>query len=365
MTTLQTINSLGQSIWYDNIQRELLVNGELQRLIDLGVTGVTSNPTIFEKAIVGSTAYDDALRQLLPHVATVEEVYETLALEDIRHTADLLRPVYDRTHGADGYVSLEVSPRLAHNTAGTLAEAQRLFAALDRPNVMIKIPGTVAGIPAIMQAIGAGININVTLLFSLEQYAAVIDAYMEGLELLLAQGGDVRQMASVASFFVSRVDTLVDKALQQRGNTNLQGTIAIANAKLAYARFQELFRGERWAQLAARGARVQRPLWASTGTKNAAYSDTLYVDHLIGRDTVNTMPPATLLATLDHATVAATLEAGLDQARHQIAQLQDLDIDLPAITRQLQEDGVAAFAASFESVMTGIAAKCERLLVAS
>jgi transaldolase len=361
MTTLHGIQQLGQSIWYDNMRRSMLDNGELVHLIEQGVTGITSNPTIFEKAIVGSTDYDDELRELVQDTSA-GDIYEILALADIRRAADLLRPVYDRTGGTDGYVSLEVSPTLARDTEGTVAEAQRLFTALDRPNVMIKIPGTPEGIPAIARSIGAGLNINVTLLFSLGQYEAVIDAYMDGLERLAASGGDVGSIASVASFFVSRVDTLVDKELEQHGNSDLQGTIAVANAKLAYARFKELFSGERWQKLAQQGARVQRPLWASTGTKNPAYSDTLYVDTLIGEHTVNTMPPATLNATLDHGTPALTLESGIEEARSQVARLRDLNIDLDAITQQLQDDGVAAFAKSFESLISGIAEKRERLL---
>lgn len=361
MTKLHELNRLGQSIWYDNIRRALLDNGEMQALIEAGVTGVTSNPTIFEKAIVGSSDYDTELRQLIAAGMPVGAIYEKLAIADIQRTADLLRPVYERTGGADGYVSLEVSPTLAHDTEGTIAEARRLFAALERPNVMIKIPATPAGIPAITSAIASGINVNVTLIFSLAQYEAVANAYIAGLEQRAAAGGDVAKIASVASFFVSRVDTKVDKALEQRGNTDLLGTIAIANAKLAYARFKEIFSGARWETLAARGARVQRPLWASTGTKNPRYPDTLYVDGLSGPDTVNTVPPATLQALLDHATVAATLESGVDEARARIARLAELGIDFDTITAELLDEGVASFAKSFEDLMEGIAAKCGSL----
>jgi transaldolase len=362
MTKIHELNTLGQSVWYDNMRRSLLDNGELQQLIDAGVTGVTSNPTIFEKAIVDSDDYDNDLRRLVAEDTPVGEIYETLAMDDIRRTADMLRPIYERTDGVDGYVSLEVSPTLAHDTEGTIAEAKRLFAALDRPNVMIKIPATPEGIPAIAQSIGAGININVTLIFSLAQYEAVVGAYMDGLEMLAQAGGDVSKIASVASFFVSRVDSMVDKELEQRGVSDLQGTIAVANAKMAYERFRELFSGARWQALAEHGARVQRPLWASTGTKNPNYSDTLYVDSLIGPDTVNTAPPATISTFLDHGTPAATLESGVNEAREQVERLRDLEISLEAITQQLQEKGVESFAQSFASLMEGIAAKRERLL---
>jgi transaldolase len=360
MTNLHDLNKRGQSIWYDNIQRSLLNNGELQQLIDAGVTGVTSNPTIFEKAIVGSSDYDDDFIKLVDQAAP-KEIYEALAIDDIQRTADLLRPVYEKTGGFDGYVSLEVSPTLAHDTDGTIAEAQRLYRAVDRPNVMIKIPATPAGVPAIAYSISQGININVTLIFSLAQYEAVANAYIEGLERLAQQGGDVSTVASVASFFVSRVDSLVDKQLEQHGVHDLQGTIAIANAKVAYARFREIFSGPRWEKLAQQGAREQRPLWASTGTKNPDYPDTLYVDNLIGPCTVDTMPPATLSAYMDHGTVSETLETKVDEAQAQLERLRKAGIDMDAVTRQLQDDGVAAFANSFESLIDGIAQKRDRL----
>jgi transaldolase/glucose-6-phosphate isomerase len=361
MSRLHELNQHGQSMWYDNMRRALLEHGELQRLIDDGVTGVTSNPTIFEKAIVGSADYDETLRQLAADTSA-GEIYETLALEDIRRTADMLRPIYESTDGADGYVSLEVSPKLARDTEGTIAEARRLYAALERPNVMIKIPATPEGIPAIAQSIGAGININVTLIFSLAQYEAVANAYLEGLETLAAAGGDLSKIASVASFFVSRVDGMVDKELEQRGNTELQGQIAIANAKVAYARFKEIFGDDRFQQLADQGARVQRPLWASTGVKNPSYPDTLYVDTLIGPNTVSTSPPPTISAFLDHGTVANTLEQEVVRAHQQIASLRDLGIDLDAITQTLQDKGVDSFAQSFESLMEGIERKRQHIL---
>lgn len=361
MTKLHELTQRGQSIWYDNIRRALIDSGELQALLDNGVVGVTSNPTIFEKAIAGSTDYDDAIRRLVADGKSDAEIYEALAIEDIQRTADLLRPIYDRTNGVDGYVSMEVSPTLAHDTEGTIAEARRLNAALARPNVMIKVPATPAGIPAIEALIGEGININVTLIFGLDAYEDVAAAYMAGLERLHAVGGDVGQVASVASFFVSRVDSAVDKALADMNNTALPGKIAVANAKAAFARARQIFAGERWRKLAGRGGRVQRLLWASTGTKNPDYPDTLYLDELIGPDTVNTVPPATLNAFLDHGTVASTLGQGGDRAQAQLEALAGLGIDLKAIARTLQEEGVASFAESFASLMAGVAQKRAQL----
>ncbi len=362
MTKLQDMAKLGQAIWLDYIRRSFISSGDLQALVDEGLRGVTSNPTIFEKAIAGSTDYDEALQDLVEQGKTTQQVYEALTLEDIQLTADVLRPVYDQTRGVDGYVSLEVNPSLANDTQGTIVEAHRLFAALDRPNVMIKVPATSAGIPAIEALIGAGINVNATLIFSLAQYEVVAEAYVAGLEKLVAGGRDVSRVASVASFFVSRVDVAVDRALKERGGSELQGKIAIASSKVAYARFRKLFSGPRWDQLAAQGARVQRVLWASTSTKNPSYSDTLYVDSLIGPDTVNTVPPATLNAFRDHGTVAPALEVGLAQARAQLDRLAELGVDLEGVTHKLQDEGVAKFAKSFESLMTTIAEKREQLL---
>jgi len=361
MGKIHELAQLGQSIWYDNIRRALLDSGELQSLVEAGVSGVTSNPSIFEKAIAGSADYDQAIIVLAKEGKSAQEIFEALALQDIQRAADLLRPVYDDTKGLDGYVSLEVSPTLAHDTAGTISEARRLFSALDRPNVMIKVPATPAGVPAIETLIGEGININVTLIFSLAHYEAVAHAYLAGLEKLAAAGGELSQVASVASFFISRVDSAVDRALEQKGNDSLQGKIGIANAKAAYARFHQLFSSERWQKLAKQGAQVQRPLWASTSTKNPLYPDTLYVDQLVGLDTVNTVPPATLLNFMDHGTAASTLETGLAEAQSQLAQLAKLDIDLEAITQQLQDDGVASFANSFQTLMDSIAQKRDQL----
>jgi transaldolase/glucose-6-phosphate isomerase len=361
MIKLHELAEQGQSIWYDNIRRALIEQGELAELLTLGVTGVTSNPTIFEKAIAGSMDYDTAIATLTAQGKTVEEIYEALTLDDIQRTADLLRPIYDRTDGADGYVSLEVRPTLAHDTQGTVAEARILWANLGRPNVMIKVPATSAGIPAIITLVGEGINVNVTLIFALATYEAVANAYIAGLEQLAVHGGDVRRVASVASFFISRIDTAVDAELARRGNTALPGKIAIANAKLAYAHFRKLFSGARWEKLAQNGARVQRPLWASTGAKNPSYPATLYIDQLIGADTVNTVPPAALTAFIEHGTVAATLTGGLDEARAQLTELKQLGIDLDAITQQLQDEGVASFAKSFQALLESVAMKRQQL----
>ncbi len=361
MTVLHELAALGQSIWYDNIRRGLLDSGEFQILLDRGVLGVTSNPKIFEKAIAQSDDYDEAMQALIASGAAVNDIYEALAMEDIKRAADMLRPIYDRTDGLDGYVSLEVSPLLAHDTGETIAQARRLFRTLGRPNVMIKVPATPAGMSAIKALIGEGININVTLIFSLRQYEAVTEAYLAGLEALVAAGGDPHRVASVASFFVSRVDSKVDKLLEAKGATALLGKTAIANSKVVYARFKEIFAGSRWQALASKGARVQRPLWASTSTKNPAYPDTMYVDELIGPHTVNTVPPVTLEAILDHGRVALTLEADLDAAWAQLAALAGLGIDLDAVTQELQDEGVEAFARSFESLLASVEAKRAQL----
>ena len=358
MATIKELSDLGQAIWLDHIRRSFVVGGELEGWINRGVRGVTSNPSILEKAVDSSSDYDQDLPRLAKEGRSPEEIYEALVLEDIGRAADVLRPVHDAT--GDGYVSLEVSPALAYDTAGTVASAKDLFAKLGRPNVLIKVPGTKEGIPAIEELIAHGLNVNVTLLFSLAMYEASAEAYIKGLEKRLAGGKDISRVASVASFFVSRVDTMADKELEQRGNTELLGKIAIANAKIAYARFREIFRGPRWDKLASRGARVQRPLWASTSTKNPKYPDTLYVDELIGPHTVNTVPPATLEAFLDHGKVALTLERGLGEAKAQLARLKGLGISLEAITEQLTTDGVKLFADSFDTLMATIAGKSKQ-----
>ncbi|MDQ3208720.1 MAG: transaldolase, partial [Gemmatimonadota bacterium] len=298
---------LGQSIWLDDLRRGMLGSGELAGLIAAGLRGMTSNPTIFELAISKSTDYDEELERLAASGRSDAEIFEALAVEDVGAAADLFRPVYDGSNGADGFVSIEVSPGLARDTEGTIAEAERLWRALDRPNVMIKIPGTQEGWPAIERCLTNGININITLLFSVEHYLKVADAYLSALEARVSKGEPVDRLASVASFFVSRVDTEVDARLARSDKPaakELAGTIGIANARLAYAAFEEIKASDRWRRLAAKGATVQRPLWASTGTKNPAYSDVLYLDQLIGRDTVNTVPPDTLHKFDEHGTVA-------------------------------------------------------------
>jgi transaldolase/glucose-6-phosphate isomerase len=365
MNPLKELAAEGQSIWLDYIRRNLIRSGELKRLVeDDGVRGVTSNPTIFEKAIAGSTDYDEALRALLAKGPNDEvgKLYEPLAIEDIQMAADVLRPVYDATGGDDGYVSLEVSPHLAHDTQGTISEAKRLRAAVDRPNIMIKVPGTPEGVPAFEQLIADGVNVNVTLMFSMAHYEAVARAYVKGLE----RCADPAKVASVASFFVSRVDTAVDKALESLGTKQalaLLGKIAIANSKIVYERFLQIFHGEGFAALRQRGARVQRPLWASTGTKNPKYSDVLYVENLIGPETVNTLPPETLNAFKDHGRVIRdAVRENLDEAAAALGRLKAVGIDLNAITEKLQQDGVAAFAASFDQLMAALENKRKSML---
>ena len=357
MGKLHDLAGLGQAIWFDYIQRSLISSGELARLIEQGVRGVTSNPTIFEKAIAGSRDYDDALRRSAKAGKSTMEIYEELVLRDILLTSDLFLPVYVETRGQDGYVSLEVSPELAYDTEKTVIEGRRLFDALDRPNVMIKVPATDAGIAAVEELISQGVNVNVTLLFSISQYIKAAQAYLAGLEKRLAAGLEISSLASVASFFVSRVDTSVDAELERAGNRELLGKAAIANAKIAYAHFKEIFSGSRWEHLAGSGAHVQRLLWASTGTKNPAYSKTLYVDKLIGPHTVNTLPPATLGMFLEHGQVSPTLDAGLEQAKEQIEKIKQLGINLDDITARLEAEGVKSFAASFHALINSISQK--------
>ncbi len=361
---LKELLKYGQSIWLDYIRRNLITSGELQRLIgEDGLRGVTSNPAIFEKAIDGSADYDEAIRLKLSLDPRTEigVLYETLVEHDVRMAADILRPIYDETGGGDGYVSLEVSPRLAHDTAATVAEAQRLWKAVDRPNIMIKVPTTREGIPAVEKLIAGGININITLMFSLSHYEAVAQAYLRGLE----QCPDPRRVASVASFFVSRVDTVVDRALDAIAKPEaaaLKGKIAVANAKAVYQRFREIFDGKVFANLRKRGARVQRVLWASTGTKNPTYSDVLYVQELIGADTINTVPPATLNAFRDHGQPRASLQENLAGARAALEGLKGLGIDLEKVGEQLQADGVAAFETSFNDLLAGLEKKRKAIL---
>ena len=361
MAELRELAKLGQSIWLDYISRSLLASGELQELIDSGLRGVTSNPAIFEKAIDNSSDYDDDIRELTSSGKSVDEIYESLTMGDVRSAAELMRRVYDDTDGLDGYVSLEVNPKLAHDTNGTIAEARHLFGKLGLPNVLIKVPATAAGIPAIKTLIGEGVNINVTLIFSLAQYKEVAEAYIAGLEKRAEAGKDVTGIASVASVFVSRLDAAVDSALEEIGNSELQGKIAAANARIIYAHFREAFSGPRWERLTGLGARVQRPLWASTSTKNPDYPDTLYVDSLIGPNTVNTVPPATLQAFLSHGQAKTMLEADPEESRAQLSGLADLGVDIDAVNEKLLADGVDSFARAFETLIANIAKKREKL----
>ena len=359
---------LGQSIWYDNVRRGLLVSGEIAELIKAGVTGLTSNPTIFEKAISESSDYDEALMAMAMKGHTAEEAFEELAITDIRNVADLLRQVYDDTHGCDGYASLEVSPSLAHNTNATVAEALRLFTKLDRPNVMVKVPATAEGIPAIQQLISKGVNINVTLLFDLEAYRNVRNAYSAGLEQLRASGADLSKVASVASFFVSRVDTAIDALLEtkiQNGDSGFEyllGKAAIANATLAYRDFRHTVSEQRFRSLQQDGAQVQRPLWASTGTKNPSYSDVLYIERLIGPDTVNTAPPATMANFLDHGQVKPTIADYIEEAERVMADLETAGISITEVTEKLLSDGVKSFTDSFNALIANVEEKKNHLL---
>ncbi|HZC04035.1 MAG TPA: transaldolase, partial [Ktedonobacterales bacterium] len=370
---LHTVYELGQSVWYDNIRRGLITSGELQRLIDEdAVVGVTSNPTIFEKAIGGSADYDDALRTLVSKgVRDPRKIFEALAVEDIQNAADILRPIYDRTKGYDGYISLEVAPDQANSTEGTIADAGRLFADVNRPNVMIKIPATAEGIPAIEQMIYEGVNINVTLIFSLDVYQQVTEAYIRGLERRKAEGKPVDGIASVASFFVSRVDTMIDKQLddkisatsdpaEQEKLRELRGKAAIANARLAYEKYEQIFHGERFAALREAGAQTQRCLWASTSTKNPSYRDVIYVEELIGPETVDTMPPQTIVAFQDHGIPERTL-GEYDEARATMDQLASAGVDMGQVTKQLELDGVKSFADSFTSLLNSTAQKTAKL----
>jgi len=367
MNTVQQLLTAGQSIWYDNIQRKLLQNGELAGMIDRGeIRGVTSNPTIFMNAITKSQDYDQSLLPLAGSGLSDEEIFFSLAIEDIQSAADLFRPLYRQSHAGDGYVSLEVSPFLANDSERTLEQVQKLWQRVNRPNLMIKIPATGAGLPAITEAIALGINVNVTLIFSLERYRAVMDAYMKGLEKRIEKGLPVDSIASVASFFVSRVDTNIDSQLQkwiaagapQAGKAaKLLGKAAIANAKLAYADFEQVFSTERFKKLKAHGARLQRPLWASTSTKNPAYRDVMYVEELIGRDTVNTVPPQTLVAFLDHGLVRPSLTENVEAARQVLADLEALGIAMDVVTLQLEEEGVKSFSDAFTVLLEAIKAR--------
>jgi transaldolase len=367
---LKQLDKYGQSVWHDYIRRKEILSGELKKRIDEdGLLGVTSNPSIFEKAIAGSDDYDESIRQYVAEGLDAPKIFEKLAIEDIQKATDEFRGVFEKTGGRDGYVSLEVSPLLAHDTKGSLEEARHLFAAVKRPNLMIKIPGTKEGLPAIEQALTEGININITLLFGLERYAEVANIYLKALEKRVADGKPIEKAASVASVFVSRIDTLVDEKLEARlaaGKTpeerkkveSLAGRVAVANTKLIYQKYKEIFLTPRFEELAKKSARVQRPLWGSTSTKNPNYSDILYVQELIGRDTVNTMPTATIDAYRDHGKPEAdTIEQGLDEARRVIAALPGVGIDLRAVTQKLEDNGVEAFANDYKKLLASIEEK--------
>lgn len=368
---LVELQQYGQSPWYDTISRGMITSGEIARLIEEdGLRGMTSNPAIFEKAIAGSRDYANALGQLAATGRSPIEIYEAIAIQDIQWTADVLSTVYESTEGRDGYISLEVSPHLAHDTQGTIDEALRLAAEVGRPNLMVKVPGTVAGLPAIEHLIGEGLNVNITLLFSVENYIEVSIAYMAGLERLASRGGNLGEVASVASFFVSRIDTMVDNLIEKRlgevksaaerlALRSLRGRVAIANAKLAYSHYRELVASERWQKLAAGGAQTQRLLWASTSTKDPDYRDVLYVEQLIGADTVNTMPEATLIAFRDHGLLAATLEDRVEEAEDVMSGLGELGISMKDVTDTLQKDAVSLFVEPFDKLLSTIEAQCE------
>jgi transaldolase len=353
---LHQLSALGQSVWIDNLSRTLLHSGGLaQKMEGDAVTGVTSNPTIFQKAIAEGSAYDDQMRDLLEHEDDAKEIFVALAGRDIGEACDLMRNVWDDGKGLRGWVSFEVDPTLANDTDGTVAEAKRLSGLVDKPNLYIKIPATKPGLPAIEEMIAAGQSINVTLIFSIERHREVMNSYIRGLERLVESGGDPAGVASVASYFVSRVDTEADKRLAD--HPELQGKLAVANAKLAYQSWKEVFAGERWAALEARGASKQWCLWASTSTKNPAYRDVMYVEDLIGPDTVNTMPPETIEAFQDHGEVALTIEDGLDQARNVFEDVEAAGVSVDDVTRVLEEEGVQKFSDSFAELLDGIRAK--------
>jgi transaldolase len=374
-TRLHQLQQLGQSPWIDVVTRDFVRSGQLQQLVERGIRGLTANPTIFHKAVASSSAYDASIADLAVAGADASRIYEALIVDDIRAAADVLRPLYDQTKGADGFASIEVSPKLASDTQATIAEARMYAQAINRPNVFVKVPATEAGIPAIEQLIGEGININITLIFGIEYYEQVMEAYLAGLERLAAAGQPLDRVASVASFFVSRVDTEVDKRLDalkvaaqddahRRALDTLVGKAAIANARLAYQRFQTTFGSARFAALKARGARVQRPLWASTSTKNPRYRDVLYVEELIGPDTVNTMPLATVAAFEDHGRVARTIDTDVGGADAAMQTLQDVGIAIKDVTDTLQVEGVRLFTAALENLYACIEEKRATLLAA-
>lgn len=362
-----TLESFGQSIWMDYLRRESITSGELQRLIDEdGLSGVTSNPSIFEKAIAESHDYDSSIHAQAQNGKTAAEIYESLTVDDIQHVAGLLLPTFERTNGQDGFVSLEVSPHLAHDTDGTILEARRLWSLVDRPNAMIKVPATAAGLPAIRQLIGEGLNINITLLFGLPRYREVVEAYLSGLEILRSRGKPLHRASSVASFFLSRIDTLIDPVFESMAKADspnspyaarLSGTIAIASARVAYQIYKESFYSARFKSLSNEGARPQRLLWASTSTKNPAYPDTRYVDALIGPETINTLPLETLNAYRDHGLPGPTLDHRIPEARQVLRCLAMIGLDLDAFTQQLEDEGVKKFIQAYDKLITSIQEK--------
>jgi transaldolase len=363
---LHQLSKLGQSVWIDYLSRDMLRSGELARLMEEdAVVGVTSNPTIFQKALSAGDAYDEQLREALEEERDPKELFIRLAAQDVGDACDVLRPVWDDGAGRDGYVSIEVDPTLAYDTEATTAQAARLHALVDRPNLLVKIPATKPGLPAIEDMIAKGKSINVTLIFSLERYVEVAEAYIRGLERLVAAGGHPTKVASVASFFVSRVDTEADRRLDEiGGHDELEGKLAVANAKLAYQLYKQLFAGERWEFLAGKGATPQRCLWASTSTKNPEYPDTLYVDELIGPETVNTMPEETIRAFQDHGTVAPTLEEGIEEAEAVFEQIAAAGVDYDDVSETLEREGVDKFADSFTELLDGIRAKSGEVVAA-
>jgi transaldolase len=372
---LEIENQYGQSIWMDNLNRALIESGELKQLIEeKGICGITSNPAIFEKAIAGNQVYDADIEAGIKEGKSVLEIYENLVFTDIRNACDIFLPVYEKSNGLDGYVSIEVTPAIAKDTEKTISEARRYFATINRPNVMIKIPGTPEGLPAVEQAISEGINVNVTLLFSVDSYIETAWAYIRGLEKRAVAGEDLSKIASVASFFLSRIDSNIDARLDEKLKgvdrlekkaklQELKGKVAIANAKIAYQKYKEIFGSERWQALAAKGAKVQRLLWASTSTKNPEYSDVMYVDELVGRDTVNTLPPATIDACADHCDPANRIETNVDQAYQVIESLADPDVDinLNEVMDELLDDGIDKFIKPFESLISSLEGKVKHL----
>jgi transaldolase len=355
------LEKLGQSVWFDSISRNLIASGELHMMIENdGISGITSNPAIFEKAITGSHDYDEDIRVMIKEGKDSAAVYEAISLKDVRMAADEFLPVYDRKDGKDGFVSLEVNPHLAHDTKGTIEEARRLWKALNRPNVMIKVPATLKGLPAITQLISEGINVNITLLFGLPRYNLVAEAYIAGMEMLAAKGKPLNRVASVASFFISRIDTLIDPmeeqfqasgAEQAHFASEIKGEVGIASAKLAYKMYKDIFGSERFARLADKGARAQKLLWASTGTKNPDYSNIKYVEALIGENTINTIPPDTLDAYLDHGKPEIRLESGMEKAEQVMKELAESQIDIDKITKQLEDEGVEKFNKPYDLIM--------------